>query len=146
MTSSWPIQIKNLQQILVPLTKNKDHRKETSQLDKSMNQQQCNYYTKINQKNLQWLNPPRKPQAFSTLLQKIANLKVNVSYRVHQDMIKARKEEARKVYSNHSLKHLIHLQDQSLHRISYWMVFVLELMYPFFYYYYYVFYYLWYIF
>ena len=99
----------------MPLTKNKDHRKETSQLDKSMNQQQCNYYTKINQKNLQWLNPPRKPQAFSTLLQKIANLKVNVSYTIHLGMIMVKIEEARMVYSNHSLMHFIHLQDQSLH-------------------------------
>ena len=146
MKNSWPIQINNLQKILKHLTKNKDHRIEISQLDKSMNQQQYNYCTKTNQKNLQLLAQPWKLKAFWKSLQQIANLKVNVSYRVHQDMIKARKEEARKVYSNHSLKHLIHLQDQSLHRISYWMVFVLELMYPFFYYYYYVFYYLWYIF
>ena len=142
MKNSWPIQINNLQKILKHLTKNKDHRKEISQLDKSMNQQQYNYCTKTNQKNLQLLAQPWKLKAFWKSLQQIANLKVNVSYRARQDMIKARIAGARRGYSIRILKHFIHHQDQSLDRIYSWMVFELEFIYPYFIFYYKEFYYL----
>ena len=142
MKNSWPIQINNLQKISKHLTKNKDHRKEISQLDKSMNQQQYNYCTKTNQKNLQLLAQPWKLKAFWKSLQQIANLKVNVSYRARQGMIKARIAGARRGYSIRILKHFIHHQDRSLDRIYSWMVFELKFIYPYFIFYYKEFYYL----
>ena len=142
MKNSWPIQINNLQKISKHLTKNKDHRKEISQLDKSMNQQQYNYCTKTNQKNLQLLAQPWKLKAFWKSLQQIANLKVNVSYRARQGMIKARIAGARRGYSIRILKPFIHHQDRSLDRIYSWMVFELEFIYTYFIFYYKEFYYL----